>query len=295
MPPNRTQIVAHIITIPIALEYRPRKATWKIAHGTVVDWEEGTEEDPAFLVELPHSSTGATVTAKAEYLPGPLAIAYKDTDDAYLAQYHRDAVYVPLDFAQFTEEQRRIPLLSCHFPNGPKRVLANPWLMRDEFIQLKRNDENILDFLKKWGDWGEYLKTGSPEGNSETRFENPDNSANKYLLPSAVWKYQDLFRQALSSPPELWFQSAYSMIWSSPRREYPHHLIDTTDCVRAIRATITFDLLRDLPRGICARPDCSTPFIMDSKHGKRYCRKYCAHLESVRRNRKLKSRSVKKR
>lgn len=61
----------------------------------------------------------------------------------------------------------------------------------------------------------------------------------------------------------------------------------------AILATIYLDSLRGIESQACALAGCEQVFEVNSKHGKRYCSNYHAHLASVRRNRpKTKTKQV---
>src|SRR6202035_3927715 len=53
-----------------------------------------------------------------------------------------------------------------------------------------------------------------------------------------------------------------------------------TVTLSAILATVYIDHLRGAKFRLCDRPDCRTLYEIESEHERRYCRKYCAHLES---------------
>jgi len=58
------------------------------------------------------------------------------------------------------------------------------------------------------------------------------------------------------------------------------------DVVTAILATIYVDHLHGTKFGFCRRHDCRKAYKIESKHIRKYCSQYCAHLESLRRMRK---------
>ncbi|MGD0975201.1 MAG: hypothetical protein ABR866_14020 [Candidatus Korobacteraceae bacterium] len=73
---------------------------------------------------------------------------------------------------------------------------------------------------------------------------------------------------------------------------YPHYVLRATSCRRAILDTIVIDHLRKVQFRLCARPDCRTPFAIESRHQREYCCQYCAHIESVRKQRAAKKQTL---
>jgi hypothetical protein len=61
--------------------------------------------------------------------------------------------------------------------------------------------------------------------------------------------------------------------------------LEAWDVVTAILATIYVDHLHGTKFGFCKRDDCRNPYKIESKHIRKYCSQYCAHLESLRRMR----------
>jgi hypothetical protein len=59
----------------------------------------------------------------------------------------------------------------------------------------------------------------------------------------------------------------------------------TGTALDTILATIYIDNLRGIETEVCALVGCEQTFEVSSKHGKRYCTNYHAHLASIRRNR----------
>jgi hypothetical protein len=73
----------------------------------------------------------------------------------------------------------------------------------------------------------------------------------------------------------------------------PVGVITITDAMQLLLATIFLDLARGLKFKFCARKDCGDLFVVTSKHKRRYCCQYCAHLESVRKQRRNEKRKGK--
>lgn len=164
------------------------------------------------------------------------------------------------------------------------------WKMRDEFLRLDRTSTaGLLEFLNRYGDWNTAcspLSTG-------------DEWKPNVVLPRQIWfdidprkpermiHLQELIRWGLICQPEKWFNSSLGRVSPiGPQDQFPYFVIQEFGCERVILATITIDRLRNTKYRLCARPDCKRPFAKRTKHKKDYCRNYCAHLESVRRNRR---------
>jgi hypothetical protein len=147
---------------------------------------------------------------------------------------------------------------------------ADAWRLRDEFLRLNADNDATLRFLNKWGRW---------------------LPLRAYVDLTEICQLQRRVREALTSSPKKWFASGYASppMARSGSTEFPYFRILTDSVQAAIRMTTTIDLLRELKFKTCARPDCRVPFPVESKHERRYCTQYCAHLESVRRQRKAAS------
>jgi hypothetical protein len=63
-------------------------------------------------------------------------------------------------------------------------------------------------------------------------------------------------------------------------------VIEANNAVAAILATIYVDHLRGTKFRFCARPDCGKAYEVTSKHKRKFCGQYCAHLHSLREMRK---------
>jgi hypothetical protein len=139
--------------------------------------------------------------------------------------------------------------------------------MREDFLRCKPDRKAIITFLNDWGRWRDF----------------------RMLADLAEFvSLQRTVREALTSSPEKWLASQYAFptMKRSRSSEYPYFTMLTDACEVAIRMTTTIDLMRQLKFKTCARHDCGIPFAVTSNHRRAYCSQYCAHLESVRRNRK---------
>jgi hypothetical protein len=115
-----------------------------------------------------------------------------------------------------------------------------------------------------------------------------------YLLPAEIWEFQKECRTGLNKPADKWL-SKHPLRKIYSRQEYPHHVLRATSCRRAVLDTIVIDHLRKVQFRLCARPDCRTPFAIETRHQREYCCQYCAHIESVRKQRAVKKESTPKR
>jgi len=145
---------------------------------------------------------------------------------------------------------------------------ADAWQMRDEFLRLKPNLEDLRSFLGDWGRW---------------------NFA-EFLELREIVDLQQAVRDALASSAEGWFASAMCFPPVGRRtQKYPYFTFLTDMCEVAVRLTVTVDLLRKTRFKLCGRDDCRQPFPVTSKREKNYCSRECGHLELVRRKRRKSS------
>ena len=149
-----------------------------------------------------------------------------------------------------------------------KAKQCDPWEMRSEFIEMNPDTLAALAFLNKWGRWG------------QNRFEFARD-----IIRSSVQTRKDVLSDDHGQRGSIVFLPDLQRI---PR--FPHFVVRTASCEKAIRTTLLADFVNGIKFKACARPDCGKAFSIESKHAREYCTQYCAHLESVRRNRKLKRR-----
>jgi len=192
--------------------------------------------------------------------------------------------------------------------DGERR--ADAWQMRSEFFDLRPEDGDALrEFLDKWGHWYEPGEKPSQQWHKEkSGGRSPWSGLEEHRTgtlgfiralagdppppdppESEIWKEQDRLKRALLDPVEEWLTG--SRLAFEARPEYPHFYIGARSISKALRATVTLDLLARVKHRLCARKDCRKPFKVESKHSRRFCSQYCGHLESVRRGRREKKRA----
>jgi hypothetical protein len=258
--------MAQQILIPVSFEFRTTRIEWVASRAHVIGWRKAKDvPGDTFLVA---ASANSGITGRFAFPVERLPEDHRKRSLATLGKRNADAaveeICSDLELTRFTHTHKadfNQSILRKHSQQ------ADAWQLRDEFLRLNVDDsEATLSFLKKWGRW---------------------RALPNSVDPTQIGELQRRVRQALTSSPEQWFASN----WASPptpqarSKTFPYFTIRTDSCHEAICMTTTIDLLRQLKFKSCARPDCALPFRVESKHERRYCTQYCAHLESVRRSR----------
>ena len=167
---------------------------------------------------------------------------------------------------------------------------VDPWHMREEFLGLK-TESDMLRFLTKYGRW--------------------DDSKDNVPVDS-IMDLQVELRELLLSPRQIrllayrlgWMNRkfTFSLRWEknsaiqariaakkTTNNATSFCVVECGSITDVLFASVQIDLLDGAKFGTCARPDCQVPFRVTSNHKRKYCSQPCAHLESVRRNRKKKT------
>lgn len=177
------------------------------------------------------------------------------------------------------------------------------WMCRDEFFAIPENDNNaLIGFLEKVGMWfrdDELSSHWAKEITQHLRAGNPTP-----LVVSALWKFQKSLRRALINKNA--FKETYAPTLGRPQTglqllqesrasvEFPLRLeltnvatgaITLTDAYHMLLSTVFFDVARGIRFKVCQRKDCGKPFPLETKHDKKFCEWYCAHITTVRKNR----------
>jgi hypothetical protein len=111
-----------------------------------------------------------------------------------------------------------------------------------------------------------------------------NGDALNYLFPFELWAFRKNCGDALMKESHEWL-TTQKLLALMPRQKYPHYVLNAVSSQRAISDTITIDLLRKVEFRRCSRHDCPRVFAVESLHRREYCCQYCAHLESVRKQR----------
>jgi hypothetical protein len=226
---------------------------------------------------------------------------------------HGDASWELTSAKSFVARTVDVPLGEKQgtLPREPP-IKRDAWALREELMELK-TEQGFLDFLNKVGRftmgfieqrdaWTLQDMTGCQRMLTELARRSPETwsayadglSQKDSIVP---WRIGFAFQLRKSHLVQFRWKGSSDDAWLGARNIA---LIETTDALSAILATIEVDHLRGAKFGACARPDCPRFFEIESKHKRKYCGQYCAHLESVRRTRekqrkaKAKARTQKK-
>jgi len=266
-------MMAQIIQIPVAFEFRKTPAKWEAVPAGITGWwrrDDGTVENHQLKAEV-KTSFGVS---SFKFPLGRLTEELEELcTDAFLEDENSD------ERVQVFCSSFHPVLLVCSGKTymtdsdlTKRGSPANAWQLRGEFLRTRLDHAGAVAFLNVWGPW----------------------SYADYVELSDLVRLQQSVRETLTGSAAKWLKSSESFpsLW---RRipEYPYFALRTNICRDAIRMTVTIDLLKKLKFKKCARRDCAQPFEIQTKHKRKYCTQYCAHLESVRRNRKPKSLQLK--
>jgi len=289
--------MAHNINIPITFEWRPHPASWNVATARITGWEPGSKKT---RIQAAVDQRGQRLLVHLD--PWQLVRTLKSLQENT----------EPLELNGYPVE-----LLLCSVKLRAVKRQDDPWAMREEFLRLKRNTKALLAFLNKWGVWGPtqtsiasisagaaslvpkkapllHIRVGGVgDGEESMKVQIVNRNALYYLLPAGIWEFQKECRTGLNKPAEKWL-SKHPLRELYSRHEYPHYLLHATSCRRAILDTIVIDHLRKVQFRLCARADCRTPFAIETRHQREYCCQYCAHIESVRKQRAVRKEALRK-
>lgn len=177
------------------------------------------------------------------------------------------------------------------------------WDCREEFLSIPDGDnEKMRQYLESVGIWlddrNEY-EHQAREVAEHRRAGHPHAVA-----VSGLWKFQSMLKRSLMNKRA--FREKYGLALARPetglqllnesRRvmEFPllmdlgkaaAGVIAFEDAFRMLLATVFIDVVRGIRFKVCARKDCRKPFPLESKHHRKFCCWYCAHITTVRKNR----------
>lgn len=294
------------IEIPARFSFRPYSARWVVAQAQTIGWWEelklfgnippiGLPAIKPLKTALPHGGDKVLVRVHIGSAATPLGNAIGFWLGSPLNNYEVkiDRADIPADVLLPHENRRNTPdiagrefvVLACQKPEFETFLLElkredterNAWKMREEFFELENEIWGLSRFLNRWGLWN--YKRGYDAGLGEKR--------HGFVLafPHLLWEQREHYRRALTRTPRAWL-SAENHLSFSTLSEPPYFIVERFYCEDAIKATITIDHLMNFKFGICKRPDCRKLFKRETQQKRLYCCQYCAHLESVRAQRR---------
>jgi|SRR5215813_6667056 len=191
------------------------------------------------------------------------------------------------------EQERDPDLLKVNPLYHEKPAFFDPKQKRNEFFRLKRGDvAGLIGFLNTVGLFQSAMFI--EEGNAETAItklaEGDHHSVHYEPLQSAnqVWDLRDLLLRSLSNRKSEFGRVCDFQTRILRERSSPRVVITTTTLLDAVLLSILIDRVKKTRVQKCARPDCGILFTPNTRHVKKYCSRYCAHIESVRRDRERK-------
>lgn len=179
-----------------------------------------------------------------------------------------------------------------------KPTTFDPWEKRREFFALKSDDTGeLLKFLPTVGlfeFWGQFHESEVADRDCVEvpaaaglpfRVEYP-----RQVQVSEIWKARRLLENSLQSGGRKGEIGDFAdfRVRLTRYRGLPRVNITTTTFLESMLLTLAIDRISDAKVGKCARPDCQVLFATTTGHDKKYCQRYCAHIESVRRDREKK-------
>jgi hypothetical protein len=154
----------------------------------------------------------------------------------------------------------------------------DPWKLRSDFLSTRDTYDAVLDFM-----------------NRELWFHGPFETFKGFC------RWQVFVRRALLLPFGQWSRLASEFgalkaslllgrisVAAKWDGRIPIGEIQVNTPMEAILMTLRIDKIKDIRYEICVRPDCGEIYEITTKHRRLYCSQYCAHLENVRKLRRVK-------
>jgi hypothetical protein len=182
-----------------------------------------------------------------------------------------------------------------HLADKKKFSELDGWECRDKFLKLPKNDAALREFLNEVGAY-------DPEAAPDYVPRDPVT-----IDVENVWEFREDLRCALlKGDIRENFLTQVTPEFQKPKNFYdfePHYrgnkfplrfeltkvkagVVVVTNAYHMLFATVLADIARGIRSKVCKRKDCGNLFSIESEHERDYCRPYCGHLESVRRNRR---------
>jgi len=182
------------------------------------------------------------------------------------------------------------------------------WDCREEFLSIPVGDnEKMRLYLESVGIW---LDDRNEYENQVREVAEHRKAGHPHAVAIlGLWKFQSMLKRSLINKRA--FAEKYGLALGRPETglqllneskrvmEFPLSMelgkaatgvIALDDAFRMLLATVFIDVARGIRFKVCARKDCRKPFPLESKHDRKFCCWYCAHITTVRRNRPPKGR-----
>ncbi len=187
--------------------------------------------------------------------------------------------------------------------DGFKLTERDAWDCREEFLAIPDGDnEKMRLYLESVGIW---LDDRNEYENLVREVAQHRRAGHPHAVAiSGLWKCQSMLKRALINTRA--FREKYGSALGRPETglqllneskrmmEFPLSMdlgraatgvIPLNDAFRMLLLTVFIDVVQGIRFKVCQRKDCGKPFPLESKHKKKFCCWYCAHITTVRRNR----------
>ena len=168
-----------------------------------------------------------------------------------------------------------------------------PWELREQFLAVDKHPDEVVNFLNRTA-WhgGPHEETDWPRGRRMRNVEDFTQLQNlvRIALRRRYKNWKNLKARFLERTNVLLSGVEATIRWSKKR---PVVRIEVESPFDAIIVSVKIDAMMGERFRFCARRDCQRLYKVRSRHSRRYCRQYCAHIENVRRTRKRKQRKRK--
>lgn len=168
------------------------------------------------------------------------------------------------------------------------------WELVRQFLGVRAADEEgVLNFLVAHG------KFGPPAGSQTSKHvkDGSEKVSKEMILDTISLRefaaIQDYVRRTLTTGnptlPTPWGVrniQRYTVGFAGTRSGTQAH-VTVYETFPSIFATVQFKLAQGARFRTCYRRDCRLPFEVTSRHSRRFCTQYCAHITSLRQRRKV--------
>lgn len=174
--------------------------------------------------------------------------------------------------------------------------LGDGWELVRKYLSIVPQDEqSVVEFLTATGKF--HPPSGSVNSRMVDELELPRNAVPVYMVLESFSlqefaMIQDYVRRMLASGnptlPTPWRPMGfepYEIAFAGARSGSQAHVL-VSDTFPSILATVQFKLAQGARFRTCARKDCRLPFEVTSRHARRFCSQYCAHITSLRQRRR---------
>ena len=163
-------------------------------------------------------------------------------------------------------------------------MLLKPWKVREEFLRLDSDRDEILKFLNKtgqfYGEGDDVLHPVSIDAVKQWR-----NLVRDLMLEPDFTKWSRLLRLFPVEKTDGVVLASHFSIKFDWDQETPEVVMSERSTLGAMLATIHLDHARSARFNICARPACQAPFERKTNHPKRYCSDGCTRAEGLKNRR----------